>query len=93
MSIIPLNIPNPDSASVASKQTIDISFSEIDVSASMSTGSIKANYNNTGITIVSPRYEEFPVTDGRVYYTPTYTEQFSYQQWLTTINKTFVELN
>jgi len=93
MSIIPLNIPNPDSASVANKQTIDISFSEVDVSASMVTGSIKANYNNTGMIILSPRYEEFPVTDGRVYYTPTYTERPSYQQWLTTINKTFVELN
>lgn len=92
MSIIQLNIANPDSASIANKTTIDISFSQTDVTASNSTGSIKGNYNNTGIVLITPRYEEIPVTTGRVYYTPAYTEQINYQKWLTTINKTFVEL-
>ena len=92
MTLISVQTSNPDSASIANKQVIDISFSMSDVSSSLVTGSIQPNYTKTGNTVIVPRYE-LPVQDGRVYYTPVYTEKINYDQWLARINKTFVELN
>jgi hypothetical protein len=92
MSIVIISGSNPDSASISKRETIDISFSLSDVSASLLSASIKTNYNSTGNTIVVPRYET-PVPQGQVYYAPMYTEKLNYEQWLKTVNKTFVELN
>jgi hypothetical protein len=85
-----LGIQNPDSASIATKQTIDISFSWFDVSASMQTASIKPNYTNTGMIVISNEPVDIP---GRGYYTPIYTEKLNYDEWVARTNKTFNELD
>ena len=92
---------NPDSGSVISKETIDISFSLTDVTASSAnsgsmngmsyTSSIKSNYTATGQSVVIPRDPD-NIQDGYVYYTPIYTEKISYEQWQSRINKNFSEL-
>ena len=92
MSIVIINGTNPDSGSVSTKQTVDISFAESDVVASPLSESIKANPTATGNIIVIPRYD-FNIAEGQVYYTSLYTERFNYQEWLSTINKNFVELS
>lgn len=93
---------NPDSASIVNKNTIDISFTLTDVTASSAnsgslngmsyTSSIKTNYTTTGQTVIIPR-DPNSLGDGYVYYTPIYTEKLNYQVWQQRVNKTFQELN
>jgi hypothetical protein len=93
---------NPDSGSISQKETIDISFSSTDVTASSAnsallngmnyTSSIKTNYTATGQIVVIPRDPD-NIEDGYVYYTPIYTEKINYEVWKQRVNKTFQELN
>jgi len=93
---------NPDSGSVINKETIDISFSLTDVTASSAnsgsmngmsyTSSIKSNYTATGQSVVIPRDPD-NIQDGYVYYTPIYTEKINYEVWKQRVNKTFQELS
>lgn len=93
---------NPDSASIVNKNTIDISFTLTDVTASSAnsgslngmsyTSSVQPNYTATGQTVIIPR-DPNNLGDGYVYYTPVYTEKLNYQVWQQRVNKTFQELN
>lgn len=89
MTIIPLNIPNPDSESIAKKSQINISLSTFDISASGYYGLINTNYARTEQIVTIP--EENLITTSS-YYTPLYTEKLNYNVWLNTINKNFEEL-
>lgn len=92
MSNVIFNTENPDSASIANKSTIDIGVYDTDISASAYSQSIKLNYTNDSIIVQIPEdIDEF--TDGYRYYTPMYTEKINYDEWKTTVNKTFKELN
>lgn len=92
---------NPDSDSIAQKQTVNISFTSTDVTASSAnsvslngmsyTSSIKPNYTTTGQIVVVPRDPNL-LESGYVYYTPIYTEKLNYQVWQQRVNKTFQEL-
>lgn len=93
---------NPDSGSIVNKDTINISFTLTDVTASSAnsgslngmsyTSSIQTNYTVTGQTVVIPRDPD-NLGDGYVYYTPIYAEKLNYQVWQQRVNKTFQELN
>lgn len=87
-----LAIPNPDNISIASKDTVDVSFTFTDVSSSYYSSSIQPNYAASGVSVVIPR-QNAPVERGNIYYTPVYTEKLSYQEWKSRINKNFLELN
>jgi hypothetical protein len=81
---------NPDSASIANKEQIDISLSIAEVSASGHTGSIFTNYSTTIQVVTIP---EPNLLDRSVYYTPIYKEKINYNVWLNRINKNFDELD
>ncbi len=81
---------NPDSASIANKEQIDISLSIAEVSASNHSGSIFTNYSATVQVVTIP---EENLLDRSVYYTPIYKEKLDYNIWLSRINKNFEELN
>jgi len=81
---------NPDSASIANKQQIDISLSLAEVTASGHSGSIYTNYSNTVQTVTIP---EENLLDRSVYYTPIYKEKLDYNVWLRKVNKNFDELD
>lgn len=87
-------IVNPDSISISSKNTIDISVSMSDISASLFSGSlsisqIKTNATNQKLVLVVGDTES-PI--GSVYYTPMYTEKINYEAWKIRSDKTFKEL-
>jgi hypothetical protein len=86
-----LVVPNPDSISISNKDTVDISFTTTDVSASYYSSSIQPNYAASGVSVVIPR-QNSTVERGNIYYTPIYTEKLSYQEWKSRINKNFLEL-
>lgn len=90
--MIEINTSNPDSASIANKETIDISLSLFEVSASGYNESIKTNYTQTELTVVTPRFDG-EIVSGNIYYTPIYTEKLNYEVWKSTINKNFEELD
>jgi hypothetical protein len=92
MSIIFLSAStNPDSASIARKDIINMPYSSFDVSASLQTEFIKTNYaENVQYVVVNSPGKKIA---GSVYYTPLYTEKLDYSVWLTRINKNFEELN
>lgn len=82
---------NPDLSSIESKSTIDISFSQVDATASGYSASMKTNYDASAQIVIAggdPNIGE----RGTVYYTPLYVEKINYEVWKTTINKTFEEL-
>jgi hypothetical protein len=81
---------NPDSASIANKEQIDISLSIAEVSASGHSGSIFTNYSATVQVVTIP---EENLLDRSVYYTPIYKEKLDYNVWLSRINKNFEELD
>jgi hypothetical protein len=81
---------NPDSASIANKEQIDISLSIAEVSASGHSGSIFTNYSTTIQVVTIP---EPNLLDRSVYYTPIYKEKLNYNVWLNRINKNFDELD
>lgn len=90
MAISLLNIVNPDSASISSKDTIDISVSMFDVSASGHYADLQTNYSMTELVVTIP---EVDYLNSSSYYTPIYKEELSYDVWLTRINKNFEELD
>lgn len=97
MTTIIINSTNPDKESVSSKKVIDISYNINDINIAILSGSdinasIKATEDFSQITVVTPRYESVPVTEGRLYFTPLYTEQLDYNTWINTVNKNFFEL-
>lgn len=92
MTTILVSGSNPDSASLAAKRDVDISFSLTDVSASLKTQVINTNYVGDNLTIVLPNEDEV-IIKGSVYYTPIYKEKINYEQWAARINKNFRELN
>lgn len=95
MTFILINSNNPDVKSITNKEIIDISYTNKDIylaSSSFTEESVIVNDSLEQITIVTPRYDNVPVTDGRIYFTPLYTEQIDYQTWVTTVNKNFFEL-
>jgi hypothetical protein len=82
---------NPDVPSIKTKSTIDISFTEVDATASGYSASIKTNYDGAAQIVVAggdPTVGE----RGTIYYTPLYVEKINYDVWKTRINKTFEEL-
>lgn len=81
---------NPDSASIANKDQIDISLSLFEVSASGQSASIQTNYSATVQVVTLP---EEGLTNRSVYYTPIYKEKLDYTTWLNTVNKNFEELD
>ena len=84
-----VNTPNPDSASISSKEIIDLSISLFDVSASGHSGSVVTNYSSTGQVVVVGSSNP----TGSTYYTPIYKEKLDYNVWASRINKNFQELN
>lgn len=87
-----LVIPNPDSADIISKNTVDISLTSTDVSASYYSSSIQQNYAGSGLSVVTPRPNS-SIERGNIYFTPLYTEKLDYQEWKSRVNKNFLELN
>ena len=81
---------NPDANAVESKSTIDISFSQVDATASNYSASMKTNYDGSAQIVVAGG--DPTVERGNIYYTPLYVENIDYDVWKTTINKTFEEL-
>lgn len=79
---------NPDKNSIMNKDTIDISVSLTDITASNATESIKLSTNKSEIEV----YVDSEETVGSVYYTPLYTEKINYNVWKRIINKSFTEL-
>lgn len=93
MTIVNLNIENPDSASIASKSNIDIGVYRSDISSSMYSQSIKLNYSANSLIVEVPENDKpIPPSGKYVYYTPVYSEKISYAEWKTVIDKTFREL-
>lgn len=80
---------NPDSGSISRKETIDISFAIVDVSASGHADVIKTNYSATAQSVI---VGEENLSVARMYYTPIYKEKLNYSVWLNRINKNFEEL-
>lgn len=91
MTQISINTINPDSASIANKETINISFSTTDISASNKQHSILPSYLQDSQTVVIPNSPDENI-QGYLYYTPIYREKLSYKQYIATVNKTFEEL-
>jgi hypothetical protein len=97
--ITTINTTNPDSGSIQTKNTIDISFSMTELSASkiiMSSSAdyalqLKPNYTTNGLVLEVPRTEG-AILSSEGYYTPMYTEKINYDQWKLKINKVFLEL-
>jgi hypothetical protein len=89
MPFVIINKPNPDSASIANKEVIDLSISTFDVSASGHSGSVVTNYSNTAQTVIIGSLNP----TGSTYYTPIYKEKLDYTVWATRINKNFQELD
>jgi hypothetical protein len=87
-----INSQNPDSSSIVNKETIDISLSLFDVSASGYSSSVTTNYTVTGQTVLLPRDNGGEVSSGNVYYTPLYKEKINYEVWKSRVNKNFKEL-
>lgn len=97
MTTILINSTNPDKESISNKQVIDISYNINDtniavLSGSSTKASVKVDDTISQITVVTPRYENVSVAEGRVYFTPIYTEQLDYDTWIKTVNKNFFEL-
>lgn len=90
-AIIQSDTRDPDYDNVVSKNTINITYSETDVSSSGYSGSVLPNYTKTGIFVVVPR-EITQDVSGSVYYTPLYQDEINYDTWKTRINKNFQEL-
>ena len=85
-----LDIPNPDSSSISIKGEIDISVSMFDISASGHLGKLNTNYTESELAVYIP---ETDFLTSSSYYTPIYTEELSYEVWLSKINKNFEELD
>lgn len=91
-------LPNPDSTPIAKKNTIDISYSSSDVSASfggfITSNSIQTNLVEQKIILMSVplEYDSGSFVVPSVYYTPVYTEQINYDEWKK-LNRTFSELS
>ena len=86
------NIPNPDSSSVASKSTIDLTPSTNDIVSSSFSSSMKLNYMQDGL-IVEVDGDVTPSEEAYAYYTPLYSEKLYYDEWQVVVDKTFRELN
>lgn len=81
--------PNPDKEAITNKDTINISVSLNDITASNATQSINLNSNKTEIKV----YVDSTETTGSTYYTPVYTEKINYEVWKKIVNKSFTELS
>jgi len=84
-----INKSNPDSASIANKEVIDLTISTFDVSASGHSGSIMTNYSTTIQMVIIGS----STPTGSTYYTPIYKEKLDYTVWANRINKNFQELD
>jgi hypothetical protein len=80
---------NPDSSSIASKLSIDLSISLSDISESGNFDNIQLSYIGDEQRVVIPEPDASP----SLYYTPIYKEKINYDVWITTINKNFQELD
>jgi len=80
---------NPDSGSITSKSSIDLSVSLFDISQSGNLDTIQLNYIGDEQRVVIPEPDAPP----SLYYTPIYKEKINYDVWITTINKNFQELD
>jgi hypothetical protein len=97
--ITTINTRTPDSSSIQTKSTIDISFSMAELSSSkviMSSSAnyalqLKPNYTTNGLVLEVPRTQD-AILSSEGYYTPVYTEKINYDQWKLKINKVFLEL-
>ena len=91
---IPINqsIQNPDKSSINSKDTIDISVSNFDISASGYIDVVSLNFQQTETTIFIENFEQLNAVTGSLYYTPVYVEKINYDTWKRRINKSFTEL-
>lgn len=86
--ILSASIQNPDTNAIRNKRTIDISLSEFDVSSS--NAKVSANFVTNIITIHPTVSGSSDVAE--LYFTPVYAEKISYNEWKSTVNKTFSEL-
>ncbi len=82
------SVQNPDSIAIRNKDTIDISLTEFDVSASNMP--VKGNYITNIITIHPTVTGSLDVAE--LYFTPIYAEKINYEQWKVNVNKRFSEL-
>ena len=81
------SVQNPDKLAISKKDTIDISVSNFDISASNYGDTILLNFQNNETVVYLDN-----TTSGSVYYTPLYTENINYDVWKNRINKSFREL-
>lgn len=90
METIRINVENPDSASIVTKDEVNINISMFDISASGYLNKLHTNYSQNELVVTIPERE---YTNSSSYYTPIYTEKLNYDVWLTKINKNFQELD
>lgn len=87
------NVQNPDSSSLSTRTTIDMSVYDADISASLygdsriASSSILLTPQKTQIVLMNVA----PSLPGTMYYTPVYAEQIRYSEWLK-LNRQFNEL-
>lgn len=86
------SIENPDTTAILSKNVIDISISNFDISASGYTDVVKLNFQETETAVYIENLEQTTAVTGSLYYTPIYAEKINYQIWKNRINKSFTEL-
>lgn len=90
METIRINVENPDSASMVTKDEVNINISMFDISASGYFNKLNTNYSQNELILTIPEREYI---NSSSYYTPIYTEKLNYDVWLTKINKNFQELD
>lgn len=79
---------NPDASSVTNKQTINLSVTVTDLSASGYLDTVLLNNLKTEIQV----YVSSSSSIYSTYYVPVYAEKINYEVWKQTINKSFQEL-
>lgn len=94
---VQINSTNPDTDSISNKDIIDIEYTSQDISivkmsGSLPSDSLQVDNTTNQLILVTQRYDNIPITAGRTYFTPVYTEQIDYERWITTVNKNFFEL-
>lgn len=82
------SIQNPDSSTIRNKRIVDISLSDFDVSASQA--KVSANLVTNIITVHPTVTGSSDIAE--LYFTPIYKEKINYNEWKTTVNKQFTEL-
>lgn len=87
--LAPTPANNPDKLDIQNKKTINVLLNLADVSASGFLPRLQTTYDGQEIVVYDDDATE---TVGDIYYTPFYKEKISYNEWKTTINKSFEEL-